>query len=601
MLPGSPGRFYLALRAALALAGALLTFSISFAGPFGGSVNSILLDKDEVTPLYAATERGLFSFEGGKWVRVPAFGVNNVRSVQRAGKVFVALKSLGDLYVGGGEDKWRPSRTGLEGATGHLVDEMNAITVDASNPKRIYMGSAGKGPFVTPNQGRDWDILWTGLEDRPPAAGQVKAILSPREQRPLIMGTEGDGLFFWKDKSWRPFGEGLPQNLRVMSLAEDPRNPDHLAMGTGDGLWESTDGAKSWKLLRKGEFKHVSVVSIGYDGAILGFFPGEGFVVAREGKAGKIQKDQHRYVLALMPHKGGGWYAGLRDDGIVKIDAEGKDAGFLNEGLLATRIYSIHTGKEPGTFWCGDSNGMFFSRDRGVTWEPRDNGLVVGASNVILEDGGEYFMGSHGLGVYLWDEAAGKWLERILGLGTSNTIYSFVKDPKGRFFVGTEGGILRSDDRAGNWVKKPEGLPAANKWFLAAEPSESGGLWAASSAGLYYTSDGGESWKIVKPGDFGRVKYIEGKLYLSRAAREVIEWDGREGILLFTAPQNDYVNDFVFVGKTLIVATGKGLWDGENEKKPLWGEAGVLMLYETGDGRIYAGTDGMGVKSLRIR
>ena len=43
-----------------------------------------------------------------------------------------------------------------------------------------------------------------------------------------------------------PEGE---EDLRVDALALDPRSPNVLYAGTGNGVYKTTEGAKTWKLL----------------------------------------------------------------------------------------------------------------------------------------------------------------------------------------------------------------------------------------------------------------------------------------------------------------------------------------------------------------
>ena len=197
-----------AILATLLIAGGALA-----AGPYGGTVNNLVLSSNGIQPLYAATERGLYIVANGKWTRVDYFGLGAVREIARSGDKLLALKSLSDIYVKTSGDKWRLSKVGLKGPLGHSIDEILSLAVDPVLSRRLYLGSAGKGAFVTVNGGRDWDLLWEGLEENGPAAGHVSAILVPRFERDLIIGTKGEGLFVWRNKSWRKLGEGLPPNF----------------------------------------------------------------------------------------------------------------------------------------------------------------------------------------------------------------------------------------------------------------------------------------------------------------------------------------------------------------------------------------------------
>ncbi|PLX40336.1 MAG: hypothetical protein C0608_09415 [Deltaproteobacteria bacterium] len=586
------------ILAALLFAGSALA-----AGPFGGTVNNIVLSSDGRQPLYAATERGLYIVNNGKWQRVDYFGLDAVREIARSGDKLLALKSLSDIYVKTSGDKWRLSRVGLTGPLGHSIDEILSLAVDPALPRRLYLGSAGKGAFVTQNSGRDWDLLWEGIEENGPAAGHVSAILVPRLDRELIIGTKGAGLFVWRDKSWKKIGEGLPLAFKVLSLTEEPGKPTHLAMGTQDaGLWESLDAGKSWKRLRTGAYNMVSAVSIGIDGSIASFFPGEGFVIAKEGRTGRVQRLPFNFVTSISPAKGGGWYASMAHDGLAKINGEGLIEGYLNNGLEATTIKSIISGAEENSLWCGDMNGVFYSDDGGENWQNRDEGLITGAAMQLMWLNGDLYMGDLGQGVFIWLPESGKWKQLSEGLGTSNSIYKMDYDAEGRIFVGTEGGVMRLDSKDKEWVRASAGLPeSVNKWSLAINKLGRKEVYAGGSKGLFVSEDGGKSWRelLHEPVDY--LEWVENYLWVAKG-NKLSFYNGEELVETFSADEvNENVNAVTAVGESLFIGTDRGLYLGGDKKRLLWSGAGVDSLLSIGDEKLYAGTDGMGVKLFKLR
>ncbi|MDF1553165.1 MAG: hypothetical protein P1P84_08895, partial [Deferrisomatales bacterium] len=225
-------------------------------GPFGGSVRSLLLDGKAVAPVWAATSRGLFHFQGARWQRVAGLGQTDLVAVAQAADRLLVADANGSVAASeDGGATWQPSVTGLRGRYGHPPRGLFTLAVERGDPTRVFAGSAGQGVFESRNAGRTWRLLFEGLEEEPPPALHAVAVLPTRGQRPLLSGTQGRGLFAWTDAGWKGVGEGLPPGLRVQCLAEDPARPLHLALGTrGEGLWESEDGGASWRLLRKGLF-----------------------------------------------------------------------------------------------------------------------------------------------------------------------------------------------------------------------------------------------------------------------------------------------------------------------------------------------------------
>ena len=413
-------------------------------GPFGGTVRGFILDEDGRTPRYCATDRGLFLYRNGSWFRDKSAGLTQVLDVVETGDQLFALTVGEGVFIRAeDEERWRPAFSGLKGPFGHPVDEVWSIAADPSSARRLYLGSAGKGLFSTANFGRNWRPLWGGLDGLAPPVYAVTAVLPPKGKRPLLMGTDGEGLFaLGQNEKWSRTGAGLPPNCGVRALVEDPSDPLHLALAAkAAGLWESRDGGANWKLLRKGSFGVVTTVAIGESGGVLAFFADEGIVSASDGKASRPRPLGQLEVARLVARKGGGWLAGLRNDGVAELDDAGNVTGFLNDGLLATSVLSFVPGVEEGSMWCGDGNGVFYSADNGKSWEGRDAGLANSPVRSLLWHNGTLFAGLYGQGVAAWDDAARRWTVRSEGLGTSNTIYSLIEGTEGRLSSARRGGF----------------------------------------------------------------------------------------------------------------------------------------------------------------
>jgi ligand-binding sensor domain-containing protein len=382
---------------------------------------------------------------------------------------------------------------------------------------------------------------------------------------------------------------------------EDPSDPLHLALAAkAAGLWESRDGGANWKLLRKGSFGVVTTVAIGENGGVLAFFADEGIVSASDGKASRPRPSGQLEVARLVARKGGGWLAGLRNDGVAELDDAGNVTGFLNDGLLATSVLSFVPGVEEGSMWCGDGNGVFYSADNGKSWEGRDDGLANSPVRSLLWHNGTLFAGLYGQGVAAWDDEARRWTVRSEGLGTSNTIYSLIEGTGGRLFVGTEGGILRSSDDGVHWERASTGLEEGNFWTLAADDKTAGRLWAAGQVGIFSSDDGGGSWTRQIQGEFGQIAVTGGRVLVAMGSR-VVEYEDHSIRPLFDGGRDDRVQCLLVAGADLWVGTGQGLWLMRGESQQLlWGEAPVLALGRASDGRIHAGTDGLGVKTFRV-
>jgi hypothetical protein len=51
-------------------------------------------------------------------------------------------------------------------------------------------------------------------------------------------------------KTWESLAKGLPADLPLWVVREDPDDPNYLYLGTDRGIWYSKDAGKNWKELR---------------------------------------------------------------------------------------------------------------------------------------------------------------------------------------------------------------------------------------------------------------------------------------------------------------------------------------------------------------
>jgi len=582
---------------------------VNAAGPFGGSVTDIVLAPDGKTPEVVSTTRGLFSFENGLWRRTESLVQRDIRNILPAGNRVLAVEEHRGLLAASTwtADKWSPVLEGLKGRYGTRADDINRLTA-TGDLNTIYAASAGQGAFASSDGGLEWRQLLAGIEDEPPPAYYVLDILPPQGSRPLLMATDGRGIYALSSGEWEKFGAGLPDKLRAWALSAHKTDPLRLAVATrANGLWGSEDGGKTWNLMRKGLYGVVEVVSFGEDGALLAHFPEEGLYIFHDGKAQGSLGLKTSKVNALVARKGGGWWAALDHDGVVEISPDGKPGAFFNKGLNATRIKSIIKGKD-GALWTGDSNGVFNSTDGGNSWESRDQGLYGAAVNNFLWHNGELYLGSAGQGVYQWMKDKSEWEPRIKGMGTANTIFSFVEDADGKkLYVGTEGGILRLDDGNDKWVRKNGDMPIYSVWLVAASKTTPGRLWAAGGKSLFRTEDGGESWKEIE------------KIQVAALAADVDSGSDRlwaaenNGMSVLTSEASEKAevrmklargeriqcispaDEFVWVG------TSQGIWrvDDGLKAEQVWKGASVHAFLLDNE-KLFAGTDGEGVIQIEM-
>jgi photosystem II stability/assembly factor-like uncharacterized protein len=571
-------------------------------GPFGGTALDAAPRDGATEQSLCATARGLFEKRDGEWKRIERFGVQAVSHVAASKSIVLLVAGAGKVFRSqDGGLNWEPVTAGLVGQYGHPVEEVNSLEIDPADASVAYLGSAGKGIFESRDAGRTWVMRAEGLGKEPPAAFHVNAILPPAGKRALLMGT-AKGLFSRSDAGWVRVGKGLPENIAVQDLSASPSDPARLALASKQhGLWESRDGGATWTNTRKGEYGVVSAVSVAADGSVLAFFIEEGFVVARDGKASRAVPVGQTIASRIVRRPGGGWAATLRYEGLAHVDEKGVVASFDNGGLDATSVYSFAEGPKPDDLWCGDENGVFFSADRGKNWERRDNGLIVGAVVGLVWREGALYAGIGAQGVYVWNPEKSVWEDRGKALGTANTIRTLLLSRTGRFYVGTEGGVLLSDNGGVEWQRVSTGLPASSFWSLAFDPKDEKTLWAASNAGLYVTHDEGQKWERHLEGSFETVLAARGELWVMEGSK--LSRLGKSGLVPVHAAEKGEtlltllpLEDGVLVGSSQGLARIKG-----KEVRRMWTDAPVISLFRDSSGNIQAGTDGRGAKTFQLQ
>ncbi len=141
------------------------------------------------------------------------------------------------------------------------------VTVDgvASEPDVFYMGTVGGGVWKSTNYGISWQDITEGK--LPSSSSSIGAVaVAPSNPKIIYVGTgesdiradmiTGDGIYKSADggKSWHY--AGLRDTHTISNIAIDPRNPEivyassmgHVFVPNAErGVFKTTDGGKTWK------------------------------------------------------------------------------------------------------------------------------------------------------------------------------------------------------------------------------------------------------------------------------------------------------------------------------------------------------------------
>jgi photosystem II stability/assembly factor-like uncharacterized protein len=111
---------------------------------------------------------------------------------------------------------------------------------------------------VNPSKG--WEKLSYGSLD--PRTTCIST--NPRVPETILVGTPASGVLMSRDagETWRQL-DGVPHDVPINTVVQDPQRPDYIYVGTKAALLVSHDGGKSWKSrggnLPYGDFTSVLV------------------------------------------------------------------------------------------------------------------------------------------------------------------------------------------------------------------------------------------------------------------------------------------------------------------------------------------------------
>ena len=180
-----------------------------------------------------------------------------------------------------------------------------------------------------------------------------------------------------------------------------------------------------------------------------------------------------------------------------------------SEGLSGAHVISIVIDPgSPSTILAGTfGDAIYKTMDGGQHWNPSNIGLkghvsVVNAFAFYKKEPNVIFAGTT-IGPYKSVDGGKEWEERVSGM-ESVYVVSMVFDPfqEKVLFAGTSGGVYRSDDLGEHWVFKHDGMIKVQKesamsigvnGFLV-DPVRVGILYAGTSRGLFKSVNGGNHW-----------------------------------------------------------------------------------------------------------
>ncbi|MGH9456633.1 MAG: WD40/YVTN/BNR-like repeat-containing protein [Thermoanaerobaculia bacterium] len=256
----------------------------------------------------------------------------------------------------------------------------------------------------------------------------------------------------------------------VRALLVAPKDPDLLFLGTSQGeVYVSTDGAASWDEPR-------------------GAAPFPGHVVDN----------------LIVDARGRLWVAawGLWGGSVVAVSEdraqtwERRDGGIARHTIRALAV----SASDPDVVVAGGLDGVWLSRDAGMTWTRISDQVNVGSVAIDPQSPDTIYVGTWRQ-AWRSDDGGATWKHIAKGMVLDTDVFSISIDPENPqdVWISTCGWVYSSSDRGDSWTRHKEGFENRRIHVIERGPVDDATLYAGSVAGLYCSRNAGQSWSLVSP------------------------------------------------------------------------------------------------------
>jgi photosystem II stability/assembly factor-like uncharacterized protein len=399
------------------------------------------------------------------------------------------------------------------------IKNIESIAVDPANADVIYAGTWHL-PWKTEDGGKNWHNIKKGVIDD----SDVFSIVIDQAQPANLFISACSGIYRSESAGelFRKM-QGIPYSARrTRMLQMDPVDHNVVYAGTTEGLWKTTDSGATWKrmtgsnivindvLVDPRQPAHV-LLATDRSGVLASDDGGVTFTASNRGFT-------HRQTAALLVDR--------------------NDSSLIYAGLLSDKEFGgVFASHDAGQSWKQMSDGLG-GRDVFLLRQANDNSIIAGTDRGIfqLKPGARGWIARTPVSGPPETPAAGKkQVHRQSPASELNTRITALDVTDQRWFAATATGLFSSTDSGENWKKEdlpgvpgPTSISVAGKmvaianrnavavsvsggesWLPATKPLDPefvinsvaidalGDIWLASRAGLFRSTDAGDSWKKI--------------------------------------------------------------------------------------------------------
>ena len=414
---------------------------------------------------------GVWIRDGGQWMPCGLDGMI-VYSLAVTASGALLAGTRGD-FVWRSEDSgatWHDASKGLPDSYVHCLH----VGDDGS-----VLAATGVGVARSDDDGR----TWTPCAE--PLSGNRIFSLTTLDNGQMLAGGYTQ-VWLGSGESWEVVDPGLTPDEAWSVYFVDG---DRVLAGTKAGILESLDSGSTWR-------------STDESSSIFSFLTTSDGTLLAGGDRGVLRApDWESYpglgkrAFSLIESEPGVLLVGTLTDGLYRHDATGFSR--VSGGPHHPQVFELLTTRSGSMIACTGAvidgiktGGIFVSHDRGSTWSLAWEGENVYCA-VELSDGTLFAGARRSLVLESTDDGM-TWSRCPRVVEHMAKTYSLSVDRHDRLYIGAGSQLLRSADRARTWTVLDDGLDGMSVYAMQEGPDDT--FVVATSAGMYVSTDGGDSW-----------------------------------------------------------------------------------------------------------
>lgn len=462
--------------------------------------------------LVAGTIDGVYrSRDAGKnWERISPAGHEDLRNFD---SIAIDPRDADTIFAGTFHLPWKTTDGGKTWSPIHqgMVDDSDvmSITVDQTNPAHIF-ASACSGIYHSTDGG----ALWAKFKGIPNSSRRTVHILQDPQRSQTVYAATTEGLWKTSDDgaAWHRV---TPASWSVLSILIDPKKSDRLILGLERlGVMVSEDGGATYAAENAG-FSHRRIV----DAAADPLHPERALVVLTTSfepvmetrDAGRtwislgagLKYGPPRHIFASPD----GWFAAPGPGGLMHYDdAKGAWLSVAQEAgspahraaktaaraqVEATPLRAVVNDMAFGrdAWYAATEAGLYASRDHGATWSAVSLGAASSVRAVRASGHSAYVWALTPRAIEVSGDAGKTWIAHALAFPLRGTV-QFYSTGNSTLLLASSLGVFYSRDGGASW--RQSNLPDVSVEDMTAV----GGaiVVAAGQGGLFVSRDAGQSW-----------------------------------------------------------------------------------------------------------